>query len=129
MKNIFSILFFLAAFNAFSFGKHGWYNISGKVFAENNTVLKNALLIITIGDDKKAILTNGNGEYEIKVHWAFPCRPKRLRDLFRNGGSPKCISVAFSDKEVKIRNRWKKQARKNDYKSPGKAKHKDLVFV
>jgi len=129
MGKFFGVIFLFGTFSVFSFGKHGWYYISGTAFAGDKTILKNSILLIKIGEDYERVTTNENGEYEIKVHWGFPCMRKPIHFIYQRHNNPRFISVSYSDKEIKIRNRWKKYARKDQYKSPGIPKRKDLKFA
>lgn len=120
-------VFSLTALDLFSFGKHGCYYLVGIAHTEDNSALKNSTLAVIVGGSQYTVTTGDYGEYEIEVHWAFGCKPG-LYNFFHTLGNPRFVVIKNYDKEIKVRNRWKKYARKAGANSNWYRVEKNLDF-
>lgn len=112
MKHILTVMFFLIlTTSAFAKGGSGTYYIKGTAHGKGKAILKNVELRVKIGGTTKTIKTDANGMYIFEVRWTSACASSRTFGKFRRDNkklNAEFIYMSFVDKEIKLRNEWKK---------------------
>jgi hypothetical protein len=91
-------------------GCSGTYFISGTVYSVNKTVLKNVTITVKFGNETNTVLTDSNGHFEIELKWASACPSGRTKARIRKANekiNPKYIYIEYSNKKIKLDNKWK----------------------
>ena len=128
MKYILTILFFVCLSTAtFSKGGSGTYYIKGTAYGADKIVLNNVDLLV----DGTVVKTNDNGQFEIAVQWESACPSQKIKKYRHNNKilNPKYIVIRYGDKELKLKNRWKKYGDLFSKSKDKVTRKKDLHFT
>ncbi len=133
MKYILTFLFFLLFTNGiFAKGGSGTYFITGKVFVQTKTILKNIELKIKIGIITKTIKTDEYGNYEIEIPWESACPSGRTKEQNKRDNkriNVKYIYFSYLNKKIKLFNEWKKYAQLFPESKEKITRKQDLNFI
>ncbi|MFN3405292.1 MAG: hypothetical protein ACK40G_14425 [Cytophagaceae bacterium] len=132
MRKILQITFGISLFlltviqESVSKGREGVYLIKGTAYSINKEVLRNESLFVRYGSRYVIVITDDDGKFEIKIHWANACSSGRSKVQQKKENkqlNPEFISISLNDHEIILKNKWQKYAKTNN-----KTREKDLVF-
>lgn len=116
MKTIIAltILFFnFASTTSCAKGCSGTYFIRGTAYSTDKTLLKSVTLTIVFGKETKTVLTDSIGHFEIELAWTSACPSGRTKEQHKQDNqkiNPRFIYINYSDRVIKVENKWEKYA-------------------
>lgn len=112
-------------------GSSGTYFIIGTAYSSNKIVLKNATLTLTFGNETKTIVTDSSGHFEIELAWTNTCPSNQTATQHKKANkkiNPQFVYIGNSDKEIKLKNKWKKYVGNYSFSKEAITWRKDLYF-
>ena len=128
LKKFLILLLIILSSVFFGKGAGGVYKIEGTMYSkEAKKIISNAVFTV----NKINVKTDAFGNYKVEIAWDTQC-PSDLnffkRRIFIKNSNPKYIVFNYENKEIKIRNKWKKYGRRYSLKINKKNYHKNLYW-